>query len=101
MEESKYLERLKSTGRNEPCPCGSGTKYKKCHMDSDEAKRHEDSVKLEEEIAASTDATDDEKPEAASQKKKPVVSKKQGMGPGYRGGKGKNSSQTIPRRSAV
>jgi hypothetical protein len=21
-----------STGRNEPCPCGSGKKYKKCHM---------------------------------------------------------------------
>jgi len=22
-------------GRNEPCPCGSGKKYKKCHADSD------------------------------------------------------------------
>ncbi len=21
----------KSVGRNEPCPCGSGKKYKKCH----------------------------------------------------------------------
>ena len=21
----------KKTGRNEPCPCGSGKKYKKCH----------------------------------------------------------------------
>ncbi|MEM0143177.1 MAG: SEC-C metal-binding domain-containing protein [Candidatus Parvarchaeum sp.] len=21
------------TGRNEPCPCGSGKKYKKCCMD--------------------------------------------------------------------
>jgi uncharacterized protein YecA (UPF0149 family) len=20
------------TGRNEPCPCGSGKKYKRCHM---------------------------------------------------------------------
>jgi uncharacterized protein YecA (UPF0149 family) len=20
-------------GRNEPCPCGSGKKYKKCHID--------------------------------------------------------------------
>ena len=26
--------RLSKTGRNEPCPCGSGTKYKKCCMES-------------------------------------------------------------------
>lgn len=24
-----------AVGRNEPCPCGSGRKYKKCHLDSD------------------------------------------------------------------
>lgn len=24
-------------GRNEPCPCGSGLKYKKCHLPKDEA----------------------------------------------------------------
>ena len=24
-------ERLRSVGRNDPCPCGSGKKYKKCH----------------------------------------------------------------------
>ena len=23
---------MKKTGRNDPCPCGSGKKYKKCHM---------------------------------------------------------------------
>src|SRR5262249_47526983 len=23
-------------GRNDPCPCGSGKKYKKCHMPADE-----------------------------------------------------------------
>lgn len=22
---------LRSVGRNDPCPCGSGKKYKKCH----------------------------------------------------------------------
>jgi hypothetical protein len=26
-------------GRNDPCPCGSGKKYKKCHLESDERKR--------------------------------------------------------------
>jgi tetratricopeptide (TPR) repeat protein len=29
--------RLAATGRNEPCPCGSGKKYKKCHLGADEA----------------------------------------------------------------
>ena len=29
--EKKYLTRcIKKTGRNDPCPCGSGLKYKKC-----------------------------------------------------------------------
>lgn len=30
------LERLKSAGRNDDCPCGSGKKYKKCHLREDE-----------------------------------------------------------------
>ncbi len=25
------LEKIKKSGRNDPCPCGSGTKFKKCH----------------------------------------------------------------------
>jgi len=29
---------LPKVGRNEPCPCGSGKKYKKCHLDSDEGR---------------------------------------------------------------
>ena len=29
----------RKVGRNEPCPCGSGKKYKKCCLDSDEAAR--------------------------------------------------------------
>jgi hypothetical protein len=30
------LERLKNAGRNDDCPCGSGKKYKKCHLREDE-----------------------------------------------------------------
>ncbi len=26
-------------GRNEPCHCGSGSKYKKCHLEQDDAAR--------------------------------------------------------------
>jgi tetratricopeptide (TPR) repeat protein len=29
--------RLATAGRNDPCPCGSGKKYKKCHLRDDEA----------------------------------------------------------------
>jgi tetratricopeptide (TPR) repeat protein len=29
--------RLAETGRNDRCPCGSGKKYKKCHLTADEA----------------------------------------------------------------
>ena len=32
----KARSRLTSTGRNDPCPCGSGKKYKKCHLAEDE-----------------------------------------------------------------
>ncbi len=37
--ERAWLERLarpdvRRVGRNEPCPCGSGRKYKACHLDS-------------------------------------------------------------------
>ncbi len=28
-------ERAKQPGRNDPCPCGSGKKFKKCHLGSE------------------------------------------------------------------
>ena len=33
---------MAKTGRNDPCWCGSGTKYKKCHLSSDEAEARKD-----------------------------------------------------------
>ncbi len=36
MADNDWQARLK-TGRNDPCPCGSGKKYKKCHLEADEA----------------------------------------------------------------
>jgi hypothetical protein len=32
---------MATAGRNDPCPCGSGKKYKKCHMEQDEARGRE------------------------------------------------------------
>jgi len=33
---SEAQRRLSETGRNDPCPCGSGKKYKRCHLRADE-----------------------------------------------------------------
>jgi uncharacterized protein YecA (UPF0149 family) len=30
-EEAQLEHPFAHAGRNEPCPCGSGRKYKKCH----------------------------------------------------------------------
>src|SRR5262249_56131416 len=32
---------MTKTGRNDPCPCGSGKKYKHCCLKKDEAAEHE------------------------------------------------------------
>jgi len=52
------------TGRNDPCPCGSGQKYKKCCEAKDDAARAE---RLAAEQAALKDTLD---PEAAEHAKK-------------------------------
>jgi hypothetical protein len=46
VDEAPPLREASSTpstkpkvGRNDPCPCGSGKKYKKCHLPLDEAER--------------------------------------------------------------
>src|SRR3569623_2174687 len=36
-ERAAASPRLAGTGRNDACPCGSGKKYKKCHLIGDEA----------------------------------------------------------------
>jgi Tfp pilus assembly protein PilF len=36
VDMAKARERLAATGRNDACPCGSGKKYKKCHLAADE-----------------------------------------------------------------
>jgi preprotein translocase subunit SecA len=31
QQEQPFVRSDKKVGRNEPCPCGSGKKYKQCH----------------------------------------------------------------------
>jgi tetratricopeptide (TPR) repeat protein len=37
MEQEAARTRVTETGRNDACPCGSGKKYKKCHLAEDQA----------------------------------------------------------------
>ena len=37
----------KSPGRNDPCHCGSGKKYKQCHLDTDETAAREARAKAQ------------------------------------------------------
>lgn len=39
-------------GRNDPCHCGSGKKYKSCHLEKDEAKAREARAKAAESAEA-------------------------------------------------
>ncbi len=32
LKTGPYVRTIKKIGRNEKCPCGSGKKYKNCHM---------------------------------------------------------------------
>jgi hypothetical protein len=38
VEDEPFERAQPKLGRNEPCWCGSGKKYKKCHLDSDEGR---------------------------------------------------------------
>lgn len=67
MAAKEYMERLKHTGRNDACPCGSGKKYKKCHLQEDEEKRSKDMAKAAEEAAAKAAA--EEAAEGTEEKK--------------------------------
>ena len=101
MNASDYAERLKTTGRNDPCPCGSGKKYKKCHLTEDEAAKHQELAKAAEEREAVLAAAE-ENPDEDSTDASPKGKKKRGDH--QHGGKsrtGKDSHSNIPRRGAV
>ncbi len=50
MAENDWQSRLK-TGRNDECPCGSGKKYKKCHLQADEKAQSAALTKVNDEAA--------------------------------------------------
>ena len=48
--ESYMIDHLGRTGRNAPCPCGSGQKFKKCHLDwaTERARKRKEEEDLQE-----------------------------------------------------
>jgi hypothetical protein len=46
----------KNLGRNDPCHCGSGKKYKACHLEKDEAAEREARLKEQEKAAPAEEA---------------------------------------------
>ena len=106
MSDSDYEMRLKATGRNDRCPCGSGKKYKKCHLAEDEAARTATLKALEEEAMARAKAAKDaEDGEGQADTKGADKSKGSTRRPKEQfGSKGRASDgkpKNIPRRGAV
>ena len=83
---------IMKTGRNDPCPCGSGKKYKHCCYDKDHAK-HDDPV-----IIAAPESSepqpDDETDEGAKShgKRHKSPADREEERTRFRGGKGKSGS---------
>jgi len=51
----------KNLGRNDPCHCGSGKKYKQCHLAADEAAAREARAKAAASLEAATPAPEGSK----------------------------------------
>jgi len=62
------LEAARERGRNEPCWCGSGKKYKKCHLRDDMHKRVD--AKLDAHFAATSQGGGGMAPPRAGKRKK-------------------------------
>ncbi len=47
LRENVVSELMRNLGRNDPCHCGSGKKYKRCHLPHDEATRNKRTLHYE------------------------------------------------------
>jgi len=106
-------QRFKGTTRNDSCPCGSGLKYKKCHLAADEAserarllelqKQSEAARAAEEAAAAESEGDTSEAGLLAKKKALPANPGKTKRG-GQSAVKGQERStrpNNLPRRKAV
>jgi hypothetical protein len=84
----KAIPPKKAPGRNDPCHCGSGKKYKQCHLDKDEAAAREARAKAmaeaEKNAPAPEPAKEGDKP-AVKSHDKPNFHEQKGRGPNTKG----------------
>ena len=100
MSDHDSEMRLKATGRNDRCPCGSGKKYKKCHLAEDEGIRTATLKALEEEAMAREKAAEGQADTKGADKSTGSTRRqKKRFGPKGRASDGK--PKNIPRRGAV
>ena len=103
MSNSESEARLKTTGRNDPCHCGSGKKYKKCHLAEDQGTRNATLKALEEEAIAKAKASQDSDDEADTKvvAESTRAKKRQRKEPRSKGRGSDGTPGDIPRRGAV
>lgn len=78
----------KAPGRNDPCHCGSGKKYKQCHLDKDEAAAREARALAQAEAeknAPPVEAPKDGENKAAKSHDKTNFHEQRGRGPNTKG----------------
>lgn len=105
---TEYQARLKSTGRNDVCPCGSERKYKKCHLAEDQkAQQAAHAVEVAKLAAAALVAAENEE-EGAAGTDGPTKSRSGGgrkqdrtRQGGTAAGKQGARANNMPRRSAI
>ena len=86
-------------GRNDPCHCGSGEKYKKCHLAKDDASNAatlaaESAKRREAAVAAEAEAAE----KAKDGPKVPGAPEKQGVAPGRPNAKKAGTAPPLFRR---
>jgi hypothetical protein len=81
-----------SLGRNDPCHCGSGKKYKQCHLDKDEAAAR---------VARAKEAAKEKTPEGGPEKPAPPPPRHNTRQPwkGSQNTRGFQTKANLPRRS--
>ena len=101
MSDTDYEARLKTTGRNDDCPCGSGKKYKKCHLVADQAAETAALQALEEEAMAKAEAAGDTETAPKDAGDPARFGKGRRKQPASKGRRSDGAPGDIPRRGAV
>lgn len=92
---------MSKLGRNDPCHCGSGQKYKKCHLAADDTARSAEIAKANAEAAAAL--AEEEADEEADEGSSPALPKTRAPREAAPAGPPKTAAKPPPaiRRKAI